>query len=486
MALDDRDRGFEKALARHLRYFAPSGAETDRDSAVSMPCPDPEILAAYHDGTLTSEERILWKQHVLGCDLCQLVLEHLATPLEAALTLESEEASSAKILAAKESPVAARAAAALRPARSRVYLGWLIPAGAMAAAALVAWMGIRTEKPRSPQPAPVEVARNQEPPAPQTAQPTPSLSNATPAGPGSLSKAKEADALAADRLARSRAAENKDLREQARRDEAAQSSPNVTNGLQLAEQGKLQERGEPSASTSSHSAQAGGQLHQQVQVADAGKKQDALQQAASSPVPAGEAGYLTDNSVAPSAAAKVSRTPAPPPTAPSSGGAPAAAPSNALDANAPVATESFETSRQMKSVAGARAALLRNPRIIASVGGKILWRVGPTGSLERSTSSGQDWVSQASGVTTDLLGGSAPSANVCWIIGSARTILRTADGGTHWLSVAPPRAPGELTGIRATDGSHARVWFAPDPQTGLVPVFDTSDGGATWTAAPGH
>lgn len=486
MALDDRDRGFEKALARHLRYFAPSGAETDRDSAVSMPCPDPEILAAYHDGTLTSEERILWKQHVLGCDLCQLVLEHLATPLEAALTLESEEASSAKILAAKESPVAARAAAPPRPVRRRVYLGWLIPAGAMAAAALVAWMGIRTEKPRSPQPAAVEVARNQEPPAPQTAQPAPSLSNATAAAPSSLSKTKEADAFAADRLARSRAAENKDLRQQARRDEAAQSSPNVTNGLQLAEQGKLQERTAPSTTANSVSAQAHGQLNEQVQVADAGKKQDALQQAASSPVPAGEAGYLTDNSVAPSAAAKVSRTPAPPPTAPSSGGASAAAPSNTLDANAPAAAESLETSQKTKSVAGARAALQRNPHIIAAVGGKVFWRVGPAGSLERSTNLGQDWISQASGVTTDLLAGSAPSANVCWIIGSARTILRTADGGAHWLSLTPPQAAGELAGIHASDGSHARVWFAPDPQTGLAPAFDTSDAGATWTAVPGH
>lgn len=170
----------------------------------------------------------------------------------------------------------------------------------------------------------------------------------------------------------------------------------------------------------------------------------------------------------------------------SSGGAPAAAPSNTLDTNAPAAAESLETSRKMKSVAGARAALLRNPHIIASARGKILWRVGPAGSLERSTDLGQDWVSQASGVTTDLLTGSAPSANVCWIIGSARTILRTADGGAHWLLLAAPQAAGELAGIRASDSSHARVWFAPDPHAGLAPAFDTSDGGATWTAVSGR
>src|SRR5271154_3932537 len=98
MAPDDRDRIFEKALARYLRSAAPSGTdgnalegtriERSIDPLVEL-CPDAEILAAYHDGALSSEERNLWKQHVLGCDSCQIVLAHLATPLEIPADLES-------------------------------------------------------------------------------------------------------------------------------------------------------------------------------------------------------------------------------------------------------------------------------------------------------------------------------------------------------------------------------------------------------------
>ena len=63
MAPDDRDRTFEKALARHLRSAASSGTdgnapggtpvERSIDALVEL-CPDAEILAAYHDGSLSS------------------------------------------------------------------------------------------------------------------------------------------------------------------------------------------------------------------------------------------------------------------------------------------------------------------------------------------------------------------------------------------------------------------------------------------------
>src|SRR5271167_223165 len=96
MAPDDRDRNFEKALARHLRSSASSDGGANALAGVPAErkvelCPDPEILAAYHDGALSSEERNLWKQHVLGCDSCQIVLAHLATPLEIPADLESSE-----------------------------------------------------------------------------------------------------------------------------------------------------------------------------------------------------------------------------------------------------------------------------------------------------------------------------------------------------------------------------------------------------------
>jgi photosystem II stability/assembly factor-like uncharacterized protein len=126
-----------------------------------------------------------------------------------------------------------------------------------------------------------------------------------------------------------------------------------------------------------------------------------------------------------------------------------------------------------------RAAALQNPHVFWTPGAKQAWRIGPAGSLEHSKDKGITWTLQISGVYTDLVAGSAPSAKVCWIVGASGTILRTSDGGTHWNKLDSP-VTNDLAGIRATDATHARIWFAPDLQTGLVKTYQTSDGGRTW------
>jgi photosystem II stability/assembly factor-like uncharacterized protein len=132
-----------------------------------------------------------------------------------------------------------------------------------------------------------------------------------------------------------------------------------------------------------------------------------------------------------------------------------------------------------------RAAALQNPRVFGAPGGKQLWRVGPAGSLEHSKDEGLNWIQQISGVYTDLVAGSAPSAKVCWIVGNAGTILRTTNGGTHWTKLDSP-VTNDLTGVRADDAKHAWIWFVADQQTGLVKTYQTSDGGRTWSSAPGE
>src|SRR5216684_6730624 len=109
MAPDERDRSFDKALARHLRSAAPPAGEAARLPAVPASqgavCPDLETLAAYHERSLLPEELNSWKEHIVGCAHCQMILAQLQStdqiPLEAA---DKEEA-----LAMKES-VAAMAA----------------------------------------------------------------------------------------------------------------------------------------------------------------------------------------------------------------------------------------------------------------------------------------------------------------------------------------------------------------------------------------
>jgi hypothetical protein len=85
---EDRERKFEQALARHLRAEAGAGADTD-GSAVA--CPDAEVLAAFHERMLSSEEMNAVKEHVSGCSRCQEVLVHLESTDSVELQGEEEK-----------------------------------------------------------------------------------------------------------------------------------------------------------------------------------------------------------------------------------------------------------------------------------------------------------------------------------------------------------------------------------------------------------
>jgi photosystem II stability/assembly factor-like uncharacterized protein len=80
---------------------------------------------------------------------------------------------------------------------------------------------------------------------------------------------------------------------------------------------------------------------------------------------------------------------------------------------------------------------------------------------------------QLSGVRTDLLGGSAPSEKVCWIVGGAGTILRTTDSGAHWQKLPAP-VQDDIRAVFAVDAHSATVSLTNGS-------YQTTDGGATWT-----
>jgi len=102
MAPDERDRRFDKALARHLRSAASAG------EAVRLPeipalqggaCPDSEALAAYHERSLFPEQLNSLKDHIVGCAHCQAILAQLEATDEISLQAAEQE----EILAVKES-----------------------------------------------------------------------------------------------------------------------------------------------------------------------------------------------------------------------------------------------------------------------------------------------------------------------------------------------------------------------------------------------
>ncbi len=109
---------------------------------------------------------------------------------------------------------------------------------------------------------------------------------------------------------------------------------------------------------------------------------------------------------------------------------------------------------------------------IAAPGGTVSWRVGQAGIIEFSPDAGKTWTLQASGVTTDLLGGSAPTDKVCWIVGSSGTILRTTDGGAHWQKLRAP-VQDDIRAVVAEDARRATVSLTNGS-------YQTTDGGASW------
>src|SRR5882757_6753548 len=200
MAADERDRRFDKALARHLRSAAPAG-EPARLPAVpdsqGDACPDSETLAAYHERSLLSEQLNSLKEHIVGCAHCQALLAQL----EATDQISLQAAEQVEVLAEKESdsvmaarnlesfPAAAapsqsqRAPAAAPPKKSRRALllrgarwQWLAPAGAIAAGLLV-WIALHENQPLArPRLKEVQIATKQAPPPP-----APPVSTATAA-----------------------------------------------------------------------------------------------------------------------------------------------------------------------------------------------------------------------------------------------------------------------------------------------------------------
>ncbi len=482
MAHDDRELNFEKALARHLRSSASSGVNTNAlGAAQSMSCPDPETLAAYHDGSLSSEERNSWKQHVVSCDNCQLVLAHLETRLEIPAALETDERVSAIHTAAATKVIsldAPHSGRAKRPPSSRWL--WLVPAGAIAAG-LIAFISLREPKPSHVAPgSPIEIAENRQPSA---VNPPTQPQRVVP------SERKEKDQRAdqsvggiAGAVLSDRDAAANELHKQA---QPAQQAPYADAAKSASGPSLNRQKQEQQQQASRIAPAAGAALDQKKFDAQTAPKLPANGKLTASPQPPPPPPASLPSFLDGGAISAPSPEKATPPAPASNLPLPKAKVTNADSISA--TAESVEISAEPQSRAQAkamlRAAALQNPHVFVAPDGKHLWRVGPSGSLEHSSDRGLKWTLQTSGVSTDLLAGSAPSAKICWVVGNAGTILRTADGGAHWTKLDSP-VSNDLTGVRAADAMHAWIWFIPDQQTGLIKTYQTSDGGSTWFSVP--
>ena len=156
--------------------------------------------------------------------------------------------------------------------------------------------------------------------------------------------------------------------------------------------------------------------------------------------------------------------------------------------DSPVPADAFQASRAATvaenravqfGVTGGAAAAVAEARLadarVASTTPSILWRLGASGRIERSTDEGQSWTLQAD-VGVELLAGSAPSELVCWVVGRGGMVMRTTDG-ERWNQAAAP-TDQDLVGIDAQDAMNATVIGADGSR------FVTTDGGQTWSSSP--
>ena len=470
MSRRDRDRSFEKALARHF-------PNAPVPSAAGPLCPDPETLAAYHENTLAPQELLSWKQHFAACSRCQELLKHLgATDNIVLQPLETAKPAALGRAAAPSYTV-------IEAPRSRLrfewasYWRWAVPAGALVAGLLL-WMAIRpTSSPN------IEMAKNQQtapltPPTEETAR----TANASPA-PGNPGAPGPAASREADQGPR-------------------QSSSEIVGRTPPADASKTSNQGMPEKRGAEAKAQKmvtpERAAHRQDQNAGGAHSASESERARDSFYRHGlerpgvksrgvEPGLDSGADLKQEPAALSKAAPALPKamaqsliTTPEASSAQPMERKemDAIAGTLPEGREEFQSARRVNSRVGFLKTSAQSPAMILAPEGHILWRIGTAGKIERSADGGRSWVDQRSGVAADLLAGSAVSDDICWIIGRAGTILRTTDGGTHWLKLPSPSAQ-DLAAVRATDAQQAVIFDANNQR-----AYKTMDGGASWTPLP--
>jgi len=492
MATDDREQQFERALARLLR-----------DASPDSQCPDAETLSAYHERTLPLDQMTLWKEHISGCVLCQEILalveqsenvhteeweenevpvaeyeEMAAVPLRAA----APKSSAAQSVHGQAVPVEA---ARLPRTGSRERWRWIVPIGAVAAAAM-AWVGVHEIEMRNRSAvATVQTAQNLKT-EPELSAPATSLTNQltdqgrkevlpsatlnevvrekkiAPVSPKAVPRAivPAADAAASGAaggvvggvpggvaVSSNEAAKLPTLRREY--SQLVVPPPPATSSANTLK-GRDAEKAAPAPPSPSPAAPAGAR----ISTANAPTPEQKQLQKQQEEMPRCVAESVTVQ--AQNETVEVQS-------------APADAISAKAISNLPVQGENFQNLMRLAAA---------DQRYIVAPGGKYAWRVGEAGKIERSDDHGRTWKPQQSGVATDLTAGSATSDKICWIVGKAGAVLRTTDGGKHWKRMSSP-ALEDLGGIQATDVAHASIWDISKHVT-----FETADGGVTWQQVP--
>ena len=472
---ESRDRRREEALARRVGDALDQLAHRD-----AVECPDAEVIAAYHEKSLQSDEIARWENHFATCTRCRKVLQVLAASVDTPLD-EKEVARLGQLVAAARSPLEAttRTAEAARPVRLNWRRRWLAPAMGIAAV-LAIWFAThpprRAAEENSPEILIAQAPKSEVQPSEeaQTKQQSAELS-------GTLGKNSNTDMEAAkDRAARTTQSRNTPADSLAKKNpddgsvarEIAPSSNAPENNL----------RDEKKEKSEFNTYQSSGAVAGLSAPAPAARAAATPPATAPPPAPAPQAQDKVQSTIeAPPI------TPAPP-SASQSVQVTEAAP-QVQTANSALSGSLNESTAKDVPLKGRNyGSLLKLDAAgefslqIKSPSGKILWRAGKGGVIQRSADAGRTWTSQKSPLQEDWLAGAAASDNVCWIAGRSGAIARTTDGN-HWKKIAPPPMAADSSGklpdwnsITASDAKNVTI-TASDQR-----YFSTQNAGKTWTA----
>ena len=397
-----RDADMDRLLRAVLKPASQTGAGA---------CPEPGVLAAFVEGSLTANEQSALDAHIVECGRCQETLAILSHELP---VLEAE-------------PVA--------PAETgwftwvtRPRLRWLVPISAAATVAVVFFATRPLIAPEGEVPG-GEVMRMTQAPAPSAVVPQTGLDELREKPDAATEKTELAGVPERERTT---------------------SSPTV----------------QPSGATGATGARGS------LADAQAPATEPARDRRAAEPAAEMMAARVASEE-------KRAQATAPAPAPPTVGGQAAVA---QQAANVPVQEDAVRKEAAAEKdraarVAGAPAKLVRSleagPVTVREPGGAALWRVGAGGRVSRSVDGGVSWQPQASGVTADLLAGSAPSPTVCWVVGMSGTVLLTTDGQRWQRRPFPDNV--DLVAVMATDVRSATVVTRDGRR------FETPDGGRTWS-----
>jgi Photosynthesis system II assembly factor YCF48 len=484
MSSEDRDGLFEKALARHLR--------SDAAAAQESACLDADVLAAYHERLLSSEEMSAAKDHLVSCARCQEILAQLEATQDVNVLQNREDdlvvagaafpVKSSEVVeeadAAAPAPLRDQKATNVAEFRSKrnSRLRWAAPAGAIAAGLLL-WIGLRDYR--------SQLSKKSEP-ATQIAENRGDARRTAPfpaAQPEPMRKQKS------ENLAR------EESREEFKEYSGAPPSAGLHDEMQ-----NFRKSAQPAAHPNADKKAAGptplaaapkvwspkrqsddrvlpretGELSAKSEKSDVPSKSAALD---SVEVTGRDMQNLKPESQIVAGAAGGAGTPAAPPAPspqPALSRTRVAAETQAGAAEVVGASRLNKDADQPALYNNAILSLAALPSVAATSDGRSIWRFGEHGAIAHSSDSGKTWESQYAALSVTLTSGSAPNRKICWIAGAGGTLLRTTDGGKHWRLVTTPIS-ADLGGVHATDAKHASIWDLPKRLS-----YETSDGGVTW------